>query len=225
VRAEFHIDGIQQSASETSLPFQSKKIARNRIMNKFLAVALLSALATPAFADSSNLSGLYAGATLGTGSASFSAPVGSGLVVDNTKSRPVYGVFGGYRYTPNLAAELAYTGVSYIYTTAAGTRYLSKQIAFSLTAVGSYPINDVFSIYGKLGVASSSSENDSVGEQNTRRFGPTFGAGAEYRITPKIAARLGIDSYAVAATIPTVAPAVKQSSTATVVNAGLSYSF
>ncbi len=125
-----------------------------------------------------------------------------------------------------LVALLAYTGASYIYTTnAAGARYLSKQIVVSLAAVGTYPINDVFSLYGKLGISSSSSENTSVAEQNTRRFGPTFGAGAEYKFTPKIAARLGVDSYAVAATIPTAVPVAKQNSTATVVNAGVSYSF
>lgn len=196
-------------------------------MKKFVAVAFLSTLAAPVFAGDANPSRFYAGATLGSGSASFTAPAGSTVIVDNTKSRPVYGVFGGYRISQNLAAELAYTGVSYIYTTtAAGTRYLSKQIAFSMTAVGSYPINDAFSIYGKLGLASTSSENNAAaGEQNTRRFGPTLGVGAEYKFTPRIAGRLGVDTYAVAATIPTVVPAVKQNSNATVVNAGISYSF
>ena len=135
-------------------------------------------------------------------------------------------MFGGYRYSPNLAAEVAYTGVSYIYTTTgAGTRYLSKQIAFSLAAVGTYPINDTFSVYGKLGVASAHSENNVAGEQTNRRAGLMFGAGAEYKLTPQIAARLGVDSYAVTATIPTAVPVAKQNSRATVVNAGLSYSF
>ena len=195
-------------------------------MKKTLVAASLIALATPAFADSSMLDGFYVGATLGTGSANFSSPAGSGLVVDNTRSRAVYGAFGGYRFSPNLAAEIDYTGASYIYTTTpAGARYLSKQIVVSAVAVGTYPINDTFSIYGKLGLSSASSESPTVAEQTTRRTGLTAGVGAEYKFTPHIAGRLGLDSYAVGTTIPTAVPAVAQSSRATVINAGVSYSF
>lgn len=195
-------------------------------MKKTLAVALLSVFAAPAFAGSVDMTGFYAGVTLGTGSTNFTAPAGSTVIVENSKSKPVYGLVGGYRYSQNLAVEAAYTGVGYFYTTtAAGAKYLSKQIAFSVAAIGTYPINDAFSIYGKLGVASSSSENNAVAEQNTRRTGPVFGVGAEYKFTPNIAARLGVDRYTVAATVPTVLPAVKQNSNSTVVNAGLIYSF
>ena len=195
-------------------------------MKKSIVAVLLTALATPAFAESSMLDGFYVGATLGQGSANFSAPVGSGLIVDNTKSRAVYGVFGGYRFSPNLAAEIDYTGASYIYTTTpAGVRYLSKQIVIAAVAVGTYPISDTFSVYGKLGLSRASSESPTVGEQTTSRTGLTAGIGAEYKFTPHIAGRLGIDSYAVGATIPTAVPAVAQSSRATVVNAGVSYSF
>ncbi|HET8705272.1 MAG TPA: outer membrane beta-barrel protein, partial [Pseudomonadales bacterium] len=102
---------------------------------------------------------------------------------------------------------------------------LSKQIVFAAVAVGSYPITDTFSVYGKLGVSSASSENNGLGEQTTRRTGLTGGIGAEYKFTPQIAGRLGLDSYAVAATIPTAVPALTQNSRATVVNAGISYSF
>lgn len=194
-------------------------------MKKILAIALFSA-AAPVFADSIDMSDYYAGLTLGTASANFSAPAANaGMVVENPKSKPVYGAFGGYRYNNNLAVELAYTGVSYFYTTATpgAARTLSKQIAFSVTAVGSYPINDDFSVFGKLGVARTSSENNLAGEQNTSRVAPMFGAGVQYKFTPKITGRFGVDAYGVAATIPTTL--VKQNSTATVINAGVSYSF
>jgi OOP family OmpA-OmpF porin len=192
-------------------------------MKKMLAVVLLSAAATPAFAGSVDLSGFYAGATLGAGSAKFTAPV-AGYTVENPKNKPVYGVFGGYHYNKNLAVELAYTGASYIYTTpVGGVRTLSKQIVIALTAVGTMPVSDAFSVFGKLGVASASSENNAAGEQNTSRFAPTFGAGVEYKFTPNISGRFGVDVYGVTATLP--APGVKQNSNATVMNAGVSYSF
>lgn len=195
-------------------------------MKKILAVVLLSAAATPAFAGSVDLSGFYAGATLGVGSANFTAPV-AGYTVENPKNKPVYGVFGGYRYNKNLAVEMAYTGASYLYTTptVGGARTLSKQIVFALTAVGTMPVSDSFSVFGKLGVASASSENNAAGEQNTRRFAPTFGAGVEYKFTPNISGRFGVDVYGVTATLPGTVPAVKQNSNATVMNAGVSYSF
>jgi opacity protein-like surface antigen len=192
-------------------------------MKKILAVVLLSASAVPAFAV--DLAGFYAGATLGAGNANFSAPAApaAAVTVENPKSKPVYGVFGGYHYNKNLAVEVAYTGASYIYTTpAAGARTLNKQIVIALTAVGTLPVSDSVSVIGKLGVASASSENNAVaGEQNTSRFAPTFGAGVEYKITPVITGRLGVDVYGVAATISQI----KQTSNATVVNAGVSYAF
>lgn len=193
-------------------------------MKKIVAVVLFSA-ATPVFSAGVDASDFYAGLTLGVGNASFSAPAGSTAVVENPKSKPVYGAFGGYRYNKNLAFELAYTGASYIYTTpvAAGPRYLSKQIVLALTAVGSMPVSDAFSLYGKLGMARASSENNLAGEQTTSRVAPTFGIGAEYKFTPNISGRFGIDMYGVTATIPTTL--VKQNSNATVMNAGVSYSF
>lgn len=194
-------------------------------MKKIIAIAVLSALTAPAFAGSIDMSGFYAGVTLGTGSANFTAPAAT-PVVTNLTNKPVYGVFGGYHYNKNLAVELAYTGASYFNTTtAAGTVFLSKQIVFAITAVGSYPINDAFAVFGKLGVARASSENNAVAEQNTTRIGATYGVGAEYKFTPNIAARLSVDRYAVTATIPTAVPATQQNSNATTVNAGLVYSF
>ncbi|MDO8207848.1 MAG: outer membrane beta-barrel protein [Gallionella sp.] len=192
-------------------------------MKKILAVVLLSAATAPAFAGSVDMSNFYAGVTLGAGSANFTAPA-AGYIVENSKSKPVYGVFGGYRYNKNLAVEMAYTGASYIYTTpVAGVRSLSKQMVFAIAAVGTMPVSDAFSVFGKLGVASASSENNAAGEQTTRRFAPTFGAGVEYKFTPNISGRLSADVYGVTATLPVAL--VKQNSNATVVNAGVSYSF
>lgn len=190
-------------------------------MKKSLVVALLSAFAAPSFAGTVDLTGFYAGANLGVGNASFSSP--AGVTVTQPSSKPLYGVFGGYRYNENLAAEVGYTGISYFNTNVGAVQYLSKQKALYVAAVGTYPINDAFSVFGKLGVASASSENNAVAEQTTRRFGPTAGIGAQYKFTPAIAVRLTVDAYQVAALIPTTG--VKQNSTATTANLGLVYSF
>jgi OOP family OmpA-OmpF porin len=192
-------------------------------MKKILAVVLISA-AAPAFAGSVDLTGFYAGVTVGQGNANFTAPAApAGLVVDNAK-RTVAGAFGGYRYNPNLAVEVDVTGVGNTYTTVGATKYLSQQSVVALVALGSLPVSDSFSVFAKLGGALASSENNAViGEQKVNRFAPTFGVGAEYKFTPNVGARLSYDVYGVTTAFPTTT--VRQQSTAKVANFGLSYAF
>ncbi|MDX8380173.1 MAG: hypothetical protein R8K48_09095 [Gallionella sp.] len=47
--------------------------------------------------------------------------------------------------------------------------------------------------------------------------------GVEYKFSPKLSGRFGVDLYGVTATIPRIL--IKQNSRATVMNAGISYSF
>ena len=58
-------------------------------------------------------------------------------------------ILGGYQFHPNLAAELAYTDFGSVGV--AGTNVEGN--AIELVAVGSWPVADRFSVYGKLGFA------------------------------------------------------------------------
>jgi OmpA-OmpF porin, OOP family len=69
---------------------------------------------------------------------------------------------GGYNFTPNIAVEAGYSiiGDSTI-TTSLGTTTASETLKASslqVAAVGTFPINDMFNVFGKLGLASSKLE-------------------------------------------------------------------
>lgn len=65
---------------------------------------------------------------------------------------------GGYRFNQNLAVEAGYSiiGDSTITTVAGGTATEKlKASSFQVAAVGTFPINNQFSVFGKLGVANT----------------------------------------------------------------------
>jgi OOP family OmpA-OmpF porin len=144
-------------------------------MKKISIVLLLSAfIAAPAVAADT---GYYAGVKLG--SANKSVPGAS-------ETNSAFGVFGGYSFNPNVAVELGYTDLG---TVAAGN---IKFTAFEVSAVGTFPINQQFSIYGKLGMASTKEEG---GGLSGTRSAATYGLGGLFNATPNIGVRLGWEHY------------------------------
>lgn len=150
-------------------------------MKKIVAVALLSAAASiPAHADS----GAYAGIKAGSTSVGFNAL--------SKSSDTAYGVLVGYQYNRNLAVEGEYTDLGR-FTTAAGVT--GKSDAWGLSAMGILPLENKFSLYGKLGVArSGTSTSDATGNNRTAA---TYGLGGQFDATPMIGLRLGWERYGV----------------------------
>jgi OOP family OmpA-OmpF porin len=161
-------------------------------MKKITAVLLLSAIATPAFsADASSAAdqGFYAGVTVG--SSSTNNTIGAQTLTKTNGG--VYGGLLGYQLNKNFAVEAQYTGASkFEYAPVTG-----KSDAFSLTAVGIIPLSNEFSMYGKLGFAStrSSLTNNTALSTGANRSAATYGIGAQYNVTPAIGVRLGWDAY------------------------------
>src|SRR5690348_10965589 len=58
-----------------------------------------------------------------------------------------WGLFAGYQFTPNIAAELAYHNLGSVSTPLGGI----DASTWELTAVGMLPLANRFSAYGKLG--------------------------------------------------------------------------
>ena len=124
-------------------------------MKKIAIVALLSTavMSSAAFAAAP---GFYAAADLGQVSYSNAngGPTGTTAFPNPTGIR----LAGGYHYNANLAVEVGYAiiGDSIINTTIVGAGTAKETIKASslqLFAVGTFPINDAFSVFGKLGVA------------------------------------------------------------------------
>lgn len=167
-------------------------------MKKIATALLLSAaVATPAFAADE---GFYAGVTLG--SARTNTPANVGTTTKNT-STP-YGVVGGYQFTKNWAAEVGFSGAGK-FTTATGS---AKADALSIAAVGTLPMSDTFSLYGKLGfarVASKTSGTVAGGAlANVNRTSATYGVGVQYNATQNVGIRFGYDRLGAAVKIANV---------------------
>lgn len=166
-------------------------------MKKIIAALLLStAVAAPAFAADT---GFYAGVTLGRSSTG--TPYSNATLTKSTDT--VLGVLGGYQFTKNWGAEAQYTGAGKFSGNIPGGTFTGKSDALSLAAVGTLPLNDSFSLYGKLGFASvKTTLTTSPASANTgaSRTAATFGLGAQYNVTPAIGIRFGWDRYAAAVT-------------------------
>jgi OmpA-OmpF porin, OOP family len=96
-------------------------------------------------------------------------------------------LFGGYQFTPHLAIEGGYFDFGKIEPAAgpsldADTLYLG--------AVGLLPVNDRFALYAKLGVHRWDAEAGIAALRNEDSgTDPTYGFGAQYRVTERLALR------------------------------------
>jgi len=141
-----------------------------------------------ASAEGARTEGFYAGANLGVGMPNLKTPNG----VDKD-SQAVAGVLAGYKFNPYFAVEGQYTGIGKVTDNVHGS---AKADALSLTAVGILPLNDAFDVYGKLGVAATSSKVSGISAyDDATRMGATYGLGAEYHFDKTVSMRVGWDHY------------------------------
>ena len=165
-------------------------------MKKLLAAALLSVVAVPAFAAPAASDGsYYVGVDVGNGKVRPSNCAG-GCIAASKDNDTVAGIMLGYQYNKNLAVEVKYTGTGKYQVS--GNLGEFKGDAFDLAVVGIAPINDSFSVYGKLGIASNNmkvSGTMATAYQDTRRTAATYGVGAQYNATPTVGIRLGYDHF------------------------------
>lgn len=151
-------------------------------MKKTVAIALLfAAVVLPAYAADS---GAYAGIKVGSNRVGFNA------LSDSTDTG--YGAFLGYQYNRNLAIEGEYTDLQR-FTTAAGIT--GKSDLWGLSALGIMPLQNRFSVFGKLGIArSDTTTSAATGESRTTA---TYGLGGQFDATPMIGLRLSWERYGV----------------------------
>lgn len=169
-----------------------------------LAMALVGTVSIPAHAT-----GWYVGAGIGGGYASdadsnvfktVSVLSAGGVPVlgGYDSGNPTYQLFGGLRFNSYFAAEVGYIDfgkytLNGVATLGGGYVAVSESDridALYFAAVGSYPINRVVSIFGKLGLASSQDKEScfvsgavcpSLSDSATE---PMFALGVEFPFTP-----------------------------------------
>jgi OmpA-OmpF porin, OOP family len=151
-----------------------------------IAVVLLSAVVAPAVAADN-----YVGLRVGEAKTN---------VVNNTFGNAGYdstnptgwGVFVGHDFNPNFALEAEYLNLGEI----KGVNGSTKSTGFSVSGVGSFPINEQFSLFGKLGYAVITGKPGGPanwGDQNNRAV--TYGLGGQFNVSPAVGIRLAWDRY------------------------------
>ena len=101
-------------------------------------------------------------------------------------------VLGGYQINKNFAAELGYTDFGKVEI--AGQSF--KGNAIELVGVGILPINDKFSVFGKLGMAMvEGSTSGPFGSAKEDSIEPTYGIGAQFNVSPTLGLRAEYQNY------------------------------
>ncbi|HQC29065.1 MAG TPA: outer membrane beta-barrel protein [Methylotenera sp.] len=159
-------------------------------MSKFTTFVFGGLIITSSMAAFADDQGFYLGANAGIGKPNINTPNG----LDKSSSA-VGGIVLGYKFNPYLGTELQYTGIGKVTDNVRGT---AKGDATSFTAIGTLPLNEDFSLYGKLGVAvTKTTVTSNLAPMNdATRTAPTYGAGAEYHLNKNLGMRLGWDYYA-----------------------------
>lgn len=135
-----------------------------------------AALAAPAFAQTPAAdSGFYGGFGLGRSDSNL------GGATDNKDS--AWKAFGGYQFNKYFAAEAGYVDLGS--TALPGATFDTK--AWQASAVGSLPLNEQFSLTGKLGLAQT--ETDVSGGGTDNNTDPTYGLGLRYNFTRQFGLR------------------------------------
>lgn len=116
-------------------------------MHKCLGLSAFAALGLMAVtaAQADTQPGFYAGVGLGQ------STIDVGLSDDSDMS---FKVFGGYSFNEHFAVELAYIDGGSVEERQGPSSVEVEVTGLSAMAVGRLPVNDTFSLYGKLGLAS-----------------------------------------------------------------------
>lgn len=146
-------------------------------MKKVLIASLLSSLfAAPAFAA---VPGPYVALDVQNWNASSTGPLGN----------PGIGarIGAGYRFTPNWGAEIDY-GQSGNSSSVLGASY--KAEAFQIAATGTYPINDQFDVFAKLGASANKISTSGFNLSSSSKTDLLWGVGGQFNIDPHWGVRL-----------------------------------
>ncbi len=182
-------------------------------MNKKIAVLLLStAFSASAVAAEE---GFYLGANLGQSS--------TDKLALSTKTGTSFSLIGGYQFMKYVAAEIEWNDMgspTLALTNPAGGGSSAKIDGYSAKAVGIYPFNDMWSIFGKLGYA-----HMKMGVVGTSKNDITYGIGGQYNFTTNWGVNLNYDMYSVDGPVAGGTVGMTQKATTSVASVGVQYKF
>jgi OOP family OmpA-OmpF porin len=124
--------------------------------------------------------GPYIGAAFGAAQARRGCPValqGGGRVCDDRD--PSWGVFAGYQLNRYFGAELGYRDLGYVRGTAPTSSITIHNSAWSLVAVGLFPITERFSALGQFGAYRVLAQSNQPAVADVNATGLTYALGAQ----------------------------------------------
>jgi len=158
------------------------------MFKKIAAATALLIASTAAFAAQPNT--FYAGADIGR------------TDIDGIRDRATsYGAFAGYNFHQNFAVEGGYRVLADKDWKSGAVRASGKVDQLSLSVIGSLPVSESFSVYGRLGVnrlETRISLDDVRGKGSETKA--LYGVGVSYALTPTVSTRLEVQKPASGAT-------------------------
>lgn len=158
------------------------------MFKKIAAATALLIASSAAFAAQPNT--FYAGADVGR------------TKIDGIRDRDTsYGAFAGYNFHQNFAVEGGYRVLADKEWRSGTVRASGKVDQLSLSVIGSLPVSESFSVYGRLGLnrleAKATLDNLSAKDDETKAL---YGVGVSYAIAPTVSTRLEVQKPASGAT-------------------------
>ncbi|OIN91049.1 MAG: flagellar motor protein MotB [Comamonadaceae bacterium CG1_02_60_18] len=183
-----------------------------------LSLLTLALLTAPLAMGQTNTTGWYGGANMGQSQATIDdARITSGLLSNGLIAGPIspvnrdlgYKVFGGYQFNKNFALEGGYFNLGQFgfstTTRPAGTLAGDIRLkGLNLDAVGTLPITEKFSVFGRLGVTNTQANDSFAGTGAVSVLNPNpssrdtnlkVGLGLQYALTDALSLRAEIERY------------------------------
>jgi OOP family OmpA-OmpF porin len=169
-------------------------ISKARAGLVILGMASALAFAPPAMAQDA---GFYIGGAIGQADFQDACEDISAVFTSCDEKDSAWKVFGGFQFNRNLAIELAYGNLGEVSVSGPGVSATVETTVWDLMAVGSFPIMDKLSVYGKLGLFRADLEGRSnVGvSADDSETGLTFGIGFRFDITRNLGVRTEWQRY------------------------------
>jgi OmpA-OmpF porin, OOP family len=122
-----------------------------------------------------------------------------GLGVPCDEKDTAWKIFGGYQFSRNFAAEFGYSNLGESSFNFVGLNASIESTVWELVGVGSVPLANQFSAFGKLGLYRAESEGTTnipgVGNVEESNTGLTFGFGVRYDFTRNLGVRAEWQRY------------------------------
>jgi len=160
----------------------------------FVAAALAATMALPAaaMAQSAPDTGWYAGGSIGQSEVKDGCSGLTGVPgISCDEKDTAWKIFGGYQLNRNFAAEFGYTDLGEISASGFGVNVSAETTAWELSGIGSWPLTNQFSVFGRLGFYRAETEGRSnVGvSADSDNTGLTFGVGVQYNFSRNLGLR------------------------------------